>query len=103
MWATYPHRLANMIASGDPIETEKAMTRIILGHNDWRFEDDTPMPLLKPPPISADDDSPEFQESLQAFTRWWDGLTQELSLAISTTMGMEVSKLMTSVANRRRR
>jgi hypothetical protein len=45
----------------------------------------------------------DFEEAKAAFLAFWDCLPQELAFAISTSIGLEVSKLGTSVRDRRRR
>lgn len=103
IWANYPHKLANQIASGDEEQTAASLAQIVLEHNGWCDEDGDPLPQLRPAKISAKEGDEDFEEARTAFLAFWDKLPQELALAISTAIGLEVSKLMTSVRDRRRR
>jgi hypothetical protein len=103
IWVNYPHRLANMISGGDEDQTAEALSQIVLEHNGWCDEDGEPIPQLKPAPMSARPGSEAYAIAKEAFLAFWDAIPQELALAISTAIGLEVTKLMTSVSNRRRR
>lgn len=103
VWANYPHRLANDISSGDEDRQSAALSQIVLEHNGWLDEDGEPVPQLRPAKMSAREGDDDFEAARQAFQTFWEAIPQELALAISTSIGLEVSKLMTSVANRRRR
>lgn len=97
IWANYPHKLANQIASGDEDQTAASLAQIVLEHNGWCDEDGEPLPQLRPAKMSAKEGDEDFEDARSAFLAFWDKLPQELALAISTAIGLEVSKLMTSV------
>lgn len=103
VWKDYPHRLANMIATGDEDQTAVALCQIVLEHNGWCDEEGEPLPQLKPPRMSSKEGDDDFEAARAAFQTFWDRLPQELAVAISTAIGVEVMKLATSVRDRRRR
>lgn len=103
IWANYPHALANDISSGDDDRQAAALSQIILEHNGWCDEDGVAVPQLHPAPMSAREGDDAFEDARSAFLKFWDCVPQELALAISTAIGVEVSRLMTSVRERRRR
>jgi hypothetical protein len=103
IWSNYPHALANDISSGDDDRTAAALAQIILEHNGWCDEDGRPIPQLKPARMAAREGDDDFEDARSAFLKFWDAIPQELALAISTAIGIEVSKLMSSVRDRRRR
>lgn len=103
VWSNYPHGLANDISGGDEERQAAALSQIILEHNGWCDEAGAPYPLLAPAPMAAREGDDQFEDARSAFLRFWDAIPQELALAISTAIGVEVSRLMTSVRERRRR
>lgn len=103
IWANYPHKLANQIQQGDEDEIALALSQIVLAHNDWCDENGVELTQLQPAPFGAATDSLEAENAKRAFLKWWDEIPQELALAVSQAIGLEVGKLSVAVREKRRR
>src|SRR4051812_38037116 len=67
VWSNYPHRLAIDVNSQDEERMAGALAQIVLEHNDWADEFGDPLPQLRPAPMGAEEDDPEFADARSAF------------------------------------
>lgn len=90
IWVNYPNKFTDDIGSGDDDLMYAAMSKIVLGHNDWIDQDGKPYPMLK-------------RGDADVFRRFWREISNELALVISTMAFQAAGKASTSLLNRDQR